>query len=285
MKNQHIAISFLIIIISFMLTACGKSGVERPIKIDGLNFQITNVEIKDEYQMGLGSGQTLRPQSNFDQLLIVTAEMEATYDDVVFDDWDVEVEGGKGFFYTSSVQSKNSTETQELTSLKWIFAVHSFEDSFIFHINDAEIALDSFLPEISDLNQEKNAGEIGNDNVISISVEMCDQDIALSSEKEIEIYYLEKVGDEELAKQYVNDARLEVTLDGETINMDPGEVLQDDDYGTYVRFRINIGKLNPGEHVIDAKLIFRIDIQVEEIYYGSYTTNENSEFTCLISSR
>ncbi len=285
MKNQHIATSFLIIIISFMLTACGQSGVERPIKIDGFNFQITNVEIKDEYQMGLGSGQTLRPQSNFDQLLIVSAEMEAMYDDVVFDDWDVEVEGGKGFFYTSFVQSKNSTETQESTSLTWIFAVHRFDDSFIFHINDAEIALDSLLPEISDLNKEKNAGEIENDNVISISVEMCDQEIALSSEKEIEIYYLVKVGDEDLAKQYVDDAQLEVDLDGERINMDPGEVLHDPDYGTFVRINKNIGKLNPGEHVIDAKLIFRINIQDEKINYGSYTTNENLEFTCLINSR
>jgi hypothetical protein len=269
MKLRNYAYTGLLLIMALLLASCSqlglnflakRPGIDEPIEVDGYQLQATTLTFKEEY--GTGS-QTYKPRFPSETFLIVSAETNATSDELDTTQWEVELEDNLGYYHSPSITSMSSITGEEKTTISWIFVVLEFATEFTLHIDDQEIVLDDLVPEKEEAETEQSTSEQRDDSVISIGLDFCDADTVISADKEIRIYYLDPVDSNEYGEQYLANAQFEVSLDGGSVAAIQGEIVEFGDQ-LLVNFSNNLGILEAGRHTVEATLSFKDNFQRDE---------------------
>ncbi len=271
MKPRNFLYTGLLLIMTILLASCSQlglnqlgtlKGIDEPIALDGYQVQVISLEFMEN--IGMGS-QSYSPRLPWETFLRVNFETDASSDELENQQWNIELEDNTGYYHSPSIRGIVSFEAEEKNTGDWVFAVNRDAEAFTLHINDQEIVLDSLVPEREEAETEQSISEQQDDSIISIGLDFCDADFTISAEKEVRIYFLNRVDSREQGEEYIAKAQFEVSLDGVKIAPLQGELVEHNNQ-VLVKFDNNLGLLEPGRHTVEASLSFTDKYQRDETF-------------------
>lgn len=272
---------FTVLFLVILATACGQKGIDTPINVNGFKLRITEAEFKDEIMV---SNQRITAKSqSINTLLYIKSEVAASLEDLEGEEWNVELEDGSGTIYSPSVRGTTSTESEENLIMDWVFVVEKYQDSFTLRIDDTEIILDSFIPELSDEDKAKATAFAASKAISQVDILNCQGTQYLPLDKEVEIYNIHICDNKAQADKFIQAAQYDVTLDGEQVQFGDGESFESE-MGDYLAlFSKNIGYLEQGKHTIKTVLTFTEAVTSGATEYGPGTKYDAIYWTCNIA--
>jgi len=146
LKKRRVS-SILILSVVLLFQACGNSGVagvDFPLKIDDIDFTVTDLETMYEWKVG---SQVTKPRSSDDIILVVTAKISAGHQEMQEKGWEYEIIDENGRTAVPGVTSFSTTtrDGKEEYSIELVFGVNKNAESFKLVVQDNEIVLDSLM--------------------------------------------------------------------------------------------------------------------------------------------